>query len=1390
MRHSGRITISSAVPSNPPSNHFGRLRHVPLAKGGLPVFAPPTTFASGAALYEAAYLQGILLPTVARGTTAAGKAHTAPLARIILDSGCQGNLVDARAVPSGVDILLLRDEAGKPAPFFIKAQGVLVQVSRVCTISVHVAFHMADALTLNAGCSPHTTPMALDLQFFVVQAEDAVEFFAAQQGQLPAAPNMVFGNQPAPPGTALHSLYELVALGKLPPSDPSAISLYTLPFEVSSNPDVIGTSVKAVNGVAAWPAAVMADYPPPEREDLLNKHSPGMSVFEFDEPSSEPVWSTRAPYVRLDTLEVPTFPPPVFDLFPPASERSHPRDSVAPQESKASVARSSPVPDPLPAHTHPPSSSSPATAVPPASSPPKLRFIPVVPRAAVSPPSEARYARDKEDRPYPLHADPVEYPEAPASKEKIAEALRASEHFMSEHSDVLRVPEFFNILVDLLYKWRYVFAAPRPRSSFVSFKIREGALPCTEGIRRNLHGDKNAEVTQRVYDDVMKFVEQGMVEVRQRGGPCPEGMWCNPYHVVVTQKARESSGSGPPSIKVRMCLDARYLNRHIVDESVTWLPDLRDMIQGLSGLKIASAFDVSQAFQQMQVPEELRDYLGFVILEPGTGVPLWCRHSAGLFGLTSLPGNFHGNLESRLRAAFEAAVQLQSYLSLFIDDTGAFTYANPARGTPSVRAAPDSDEMREIVGRHMTLLDTTLRCFWNAGLSVNLKKCYFLSRMAYLVGVQSDGITHSLDLKSTQGIDSTFAGPPSLRFIQGKLGQAVYVSGYLDSIKYLDHSGPLYDLCTAVTAEEKAHGVPAAKALLKRLWSPKHEQCVHALHLIIKERYALLFPDVKRPLWVFTDASNYGAGCVAGQFHPVTGRFMVCCSMARRFTRAQQSWSVGGREAWATLQFMRAHWRLFSLCDVIWGGDHHNLLTIDQLDHAHVQRWFSEMAALCPSYILRRVHLNGEAIALADFLSRWCVSAPTTRDLAPKVDGKKPAYTSLFGGASAQELTLAEDEGDSSPAPMGFSRPLVSRADMPVVGALATPQQLQEERLTQGLTPSASASVAVLSSSAAPQGLAPSASAPVAAFPSSAALPPLVLVRRHEWRPSSTLSAIILAQQQMPKAERDVLKSSTHFSTLELDGAEVLCIQGRIFIPDSQEALILEVCKNLHEVALPGIPGVHGADSAVAAKGLVAARLWINNFSAWYKKYVAACPRCQQVNQAPPQLPRIIPMPIYRPGDAAMMDYLDIAPADSGETALLVIIDMASRYTLLHIVKSKTSHEVRQAFRAWRQRLGRLPALVLCDQGSHFTSRSLTEWFSDAGVVSAALDSTAYNSQGRGRVERTNQRVLHYFKVTLPAGSSSRWVEIVDECFPQQNYWDFPFSISLQLSPNSSSPVV
>jgi len=128
-----------------------------------------------------------------------------------------------------------------------------------------------------------------------------------------------------------------------------------------------------------------------------------------------------------------------------------------------------------------------------------------------------------------------------------------------------------------------------------------------------------------------------------------------------------------------------------------------------------------------------------------------------------------------------------------------------------------------------------------------------------------------------------------------------------------------------------------------------------------------------------------------------------------------------------------------------------------------------------------------------------------------------------------------------------------------------------------------------------------------------------------------------------------------------------------------------------------------------------------------------------------------------------MMDFVDVCSSPSGVSALLVFVDMASRYVMLSPVKQKSSAEVISAFRRWRLRFGSLPSTVLCDQGSHFTAKSLVQWLVQHGICTESLEATPYNSQGRGRVESVNKRILHWLKIILPSGKSEEWVDLVDE---------------------------
>jgi hypothetical protein len=72
-------------------------------------------------------------------------------------------------------------------------------------------------------------------------------------------------------------------------------------------------------------------------------------------PQSVSMVATAAPPTP-SMVVIPKFTAPVFELQPPLPQRSHPRDTLAPQESKAAEARLAPALDPPLQHTHPPRS--------------------------------------------------------------------------------------------------------------------------------------------------------------------------------------------------------------------------------------------------------------------------------------------------------------------------------------------------------------------------------------------------------------------------------------------------------------------------------------------------------------------------------------------------------------------------------------------------------------------------------------------------------------------------------------------------------------------------------------------------------------------------------------------------------------------------------------------------------------------------------------------------------------------------------------------------------------------------------------------------------------------------------------------------------------------------
>ena len=148
---------------------------------------------------------------------------------------------------------------------------------------------------------------------------------------------------------------------------------------------------------------------------------------------------------------------------------------------------------------------------------------------------------------------------------------------------------------------------------------------------------------------------------------------------------------------------SRYLNRTVQSESVATiklqachtdsypLPRVEELLASLSGGNLYSKLDMSQAYLQLPLDEESKEY---VTVNTHKGL---YRYNRLPFGISSAPSIFQRTMETMLQ-------EIKGVL-VYIDDI--------------LVTGPTIEE-------HLSTLDKVLEKLGRAGLSLNKPKCFFL----------------------------------------------------------------------------------------------------------------------------------------------------------------------------------------------------------------------------------------------------------------------------------------------------------------------------------------------------------------------------------------------------------------------------------------------------------------------------------------------------------------------------------------------------------------------------------------------------------------------------------------------------------------------------------------
>lgn len=424
-----------------------------------------------------------------------------------------------------------------------------------------------------------------------------------------------------------------------------------------------------------------------------------------------------------------------------------------------------------------------------------------------------------------------------------------------------------------------------------------------------------------------------------------------------------------PDGRIRSCIDAREINKAIQGTTDTELPLVRDHIMACAAADLLTGLDATEAFQQLGIDEEARDMFG-VALPNEAGVLEYFRYTVLVYGLLIAPGIYQDFMQDTIEPA--ATVDPLTTVPAYIDNCDIATRARNHSGP----VIPGSEQERDLVRRHVAVLRIVVAAFAQAGITISVNKSHIgttkLKTMGVIVGLGH----YTLDQEKVDGFRSFLIKPPRLtvQWLRRLLGALNSIRDLMGS-RYVTAADPFFTLLRR-SISNKTHSTRQQDANVEAAWTPAHDDALRELVALVRDdsSIAMLRPD--RPAYAQMDASDAGLGGGVGQYGD-DGLFYNNIVFNHRFTDNQRRWSVGARELFGWLKFLRLHWRMLVGLTVVYRGDHLNHLAAEDMDNTHCQRWMAELCCFSvwmqqfqqPNWTAR-IHTPGVCISLCDFLSR------------------------------------------------------------------------------------------------------------------------------------------------------------------------------------------------------------------------------------------------------------------------------------------------------------------------------------------------------------------------------------------------------------------------------------
>jgi hypothetical protein len=395
-----------------------------------------------------------------------------------------------------------------------------------------------------------------------------------------------------------------------------------------------------------------------------------------------------------------------------------------------------------------------------------------------------------------------------------------------------------------------------------------------------------------------------------------------------------------PNGKWRLVLDFKNLNGATINYYKWPLPDIKEMLNrvGDSRPEFFAVFDLTSGYYQAEIDEDSREFTAFLTRN---GVYRWLRLPMGLTGACSY---FQKSLVTQVLRGL-----MHDGCELYLDDC--------------MIHAPTLDI-------YLKRLRQVFLRFRENNITLNPLKCRLGLPKVEFVGhtIDKNGLHFTRDK-----LDSVlnFPRPETKRQIKSFIGLANY---FRDHIK--NHS------IRAQPLQDFVNGYDKSQARQRIKWTPESEAAFEDLRAAIDDCPMLWFMDDYSPIYLQTDASDYGIG--AYLYQKVTQEDGTIVEqpigfVSKSIASEHQSWDTPMKEGFAIFYALHKWEYLLRDREFTILTDHQNLtrLRADHSSNKMVKRWF-----LCFQEfdIKEWKYVKGEDNMVPDQFSRLC---PELEDIHP-----------------------------------------------------------------------------------------------------------------------------------------------------------------------------------------------------------------------------------------------------------------------------------------------------------------------------------------------------------------------------------------------------------------------